>query len=134
MSQESKTVKVTFMCEDSNKQNVTNTENTSKKKEISVDAKLGDTILQVIRKNKDNGLDIEAACNGSLACSTCHVYIPNKEDFAKFPEAEEEEEDLLNLALNPNNTSRLCCQLVVTEKIDGVKIHIPEGTCNIDGS
>ena len=76
-----------------------------------VDAPLGLSVLEIAHRND---VDIEGACEGSLACSTCHVIV-DPDDFAKLPPASEEEEDLLDLASHAVRTSRLACQIMITD-------------------
>ena len=64
-----------------------------------------------------------------MACSTCHM-IFEEELFDNLPEAEEEEEDMLDLALGLTDTSRLGCQVIVTEEMEGARVVIPEETLN----
>jgi len=87
----------------------------------TVDAPLGITLLDVARKFN---IDIEGACEGSLACSTCHVIIESQW-FDALPEASEDEEDMLDLAFGLTKTSRLGCQIKVTEEIDGLVVSLP---------
>jgi len=77
-----------------------------------------------------NNIDIEGACEGSLACSTCHVIV-EPEWYDKLRPAEEEEEDMLDLAYGLTRTSRLCCQILVTEELDGLKVNLPTETHNM---
>ena len=88
-----------------------------------VDAPLGLSVLEVAHRND---IDIEGACEGSLACSTCHVIVdPDWYDLLK--EASEDEEDMLDLAFNLSNTSRLGCQIIITEELDGLTVQTPGG-------
>ncbi len=96
-------------------------------KEKIVDAEHGLSILEVAH---NNGIDLEGACEGSLACSTCHIVI-EKSFFDSLPEPSEEEEDMLDLAFGLTHTSRLGCQIIVDEKLDGMKVKIPTGTRNM---
>ena len=79
----------------------------------------------------NNGIDLEGACEGSLACSTCHIVV-EKSFFDSLPEPSEEEEDMLDLAFGLTHTSRLGCQIIVDEKLDGMKVTIPSGTRNMN--
>jgi ferredoxin, 2Fe-2S len=89
-----------------------------------VDAPVGRSVLEVARRHD---IDIEGACDGSLACSTCHVVVdPDWYDLLK--EASEEEEDMLDLAFNLTRTSRLGCQIVITEELDGLTVGLPAAT------
>lgn len=86
-----------------------------------VDAPLGLSVLEIAH---ENGIDIEGACEGSLACSTCHVII-EPEWFGALNPAAEDEEDMLDLAFGLTQTSRLGCQIVMTEKLDGLIVRVP---------
>ena len=97
-------------------------------KEKEINAENGISILEVAHKN---GIDLEGACEGSLACSTCHVIV-EKEFFDKLSEPTEEEEDMLDLAFGLTHTSRLGCQIIVDDSLDGIKLKIPSGTRNIN--
>lgn len=92
-----------------------------------VEAPVGLSVLEVAQRNN---LDIEGACEGSLACSTCHVIIA-PEDYARLKEPSEDEEDMLDLAWGLTQTSRLACQLIITEDLDGLTVTLPETTHNI---
>ncbi|MBT6241034.1 MAG: 2Fe-2S iron-sulfur cluster binding domain-containing protein, partial [Rhodospirillaceae bacterium] len=78
-----------------------------------VDAPNGLSVLEVAHKND---IDLEGACEGSLACSTCHVIV-DQEWFDKLGEASEEEEDMLDLAFGLTHTSRLGCQIKMTDEL-----------------
>ena len=92
-----------------------------------VEAPLGTSVLEVARCHD---IDIEGACEGSLACSTCHVIVdPDWYDLLK--EASEDEEDMLDLAYNLTKTSRLGCQIVITEELDGLTVSLPAATRNL---
>ena len=94
-----------------------------------VDAPLGLSVLEIAHKH---GVDIEGACEGSLACSTCHVIV----DGAWFPQLAkptEDEEDMLDLAFDLQETSRLGCQIIMTEALDGLVVKLPAGTRNAQG-
>ena len=92
-----------------------------------VDAPLGLSVLEVAHRND---IDIEGACEGSLACSTCHVIVdPDWYDLLR--EASEDEEDMLDLAFNLSNTSRLGCQIIITEELDGLTVRLPAATRNL---
>src|SRR6476659_8812778 len=67
---------------------------------------------------------LEGACEGVMACSTCHVIV-DAEDFAKLPRASEEEEDLLDLAAHATRTSRLACQIILTEDLKALSVRVP---------
>jgi 2Fe-2S ferredoxin len=91
-----------------------------------VDAPLGLSVLEVAHKHN---VDIEGACEGSLACSTCHVVV-DPDWFGKLTPPTEDEEDMLDLAFGLEKTSRLGCQLVMTETLDGLVVRLPAGTRN----
>ena len=96
-------------------------------KEVSVDAQNGLSLLEVAH---NNGISLEGACEGSLACSTCHIIV-EKEFFEKLPEPSEEEEDMLDLAWGLTHTSRLGCQIIINDGLDGMKVTVPTGTRNM---
>ncbi len=94
---------------------------------IEVEAAVGRSVLEIARRND---IDIEGACDGSLACSTCHVIVA-AEHFDRLPEPEEDEEDMLDLAFGLKPTSRLGCQIVITEALDGLTVTLPIETRNM---
>lgn len=94
-----------------------------------VDAPLGLSVLEVAHKH---GVDIEGACEGSLACSTCHVIVDSAW-FGKLAKPTEDEEDMLDLAFDLQETSRLGCQIIMTEALDGLVVRLPAGTRNAQG-
>jgi ferredoxin len=98
---------------------------------VEVNAEVGDSILEVAHKFKQ---DLEGACDQSLACSTCHV-IFEESVFKKLGDACEEEDDLLDLAFELTPTSRLGCQIKVSELLAGTTVRIPSATRNmyVDG-
>jgi len=89
-----------------------------------VDAPLGLSVLEVAHKH---GVDIEGACEGSLACSTCHVIV-DPSWYARLSKATEDEEDMLDLAFGLQATSRLGCQIVMTPELDGLVVKLPAAT------
>eukprot|EP01092_Planopodium_desertum_P000607 TRINITY_DN1094_c0_g1_i2.p1 TRINITY_DN1094_c0_g1~~TRINITY_DN1094_c0_g1_i2.p1 ORF type:complete len:170 (-),score=14.49 TRINITY_DN1094_c0_g1_i2:454-963(-) len=89
--------------------------------------KEGDSVLDVAHAND---VDLEGACEQSLACSTCHVYV-DKEFFPKLPSAEEEELDMLDLAIKVKDNSRLGCQIILNKKIDGIVVTVPAEHSNM---
>ena len=92
-----------------------------------VEAPLGLSVLEIAHRH---GIDIEGACEGSLACSTCHVIVePDWYDLLEA--ASEDEEDMLDLAFNLTKTSRLGCQIVITEELDGLTVQLPAATRNL---
>jgi len=75
-------------------------------------------------------VDIEGACEGSLACSTCHVIV-DAEWFEKLGDPTEDEEDMLDLAFGLEKTSRLGCQIVMSDELDGLVVKVPAGSRNM---
>jgi len=92
-----------------------------------VDAPLGLSVLEIAHRND---IDIEGACEGSLACSTCHVIVDN-DWYELLAEATEDEEDMLDLAFGLTVTSRLGCQIIMTEELDGLTVRLPSSTRNM---
>ncbi|KAG7486072.1 ferredoxin-2, mitochondrial [Solea senegalensis] len=100
-------------------------------KKTPVKAKVGDNVLYLAHKN---GIDLEGACEASLACSTCHVYVDSAH-FDKLPEPEEREDDMLDMAPMLQENSRLGCQIILTPELDGIQLTLPKVTRNfyVDG-
>ena len=92
-----------------------------------VEAPLGLSVLEIAHRND---IDLEGACEGSLACSTCHVII-DPEWYELLQEASEDEEDMLDLAFGLTQTSRLGCQIIMTEELDGLVVSLPAATRNM---
>jgi ferredoxin, 2Fe-2S len=92
-----------------------------------VDAPIGLSVLEIAHRNN---IDLEGACEGSLACSTCHVIV-DQEDFERLSEPTEDEEDMLDLAFGLTHTSRLGCQIIMTEELDGLTVTLPSATRNM---
>jgi ferredoxin, 2Fe-2S len=92
-----------------------------------VDAPLGLSVLEIAHKH---GVNIEGACEGSLACSTCHVIV-DKTWFGRLEAPTEDEEDMLDLAFGLTETSRLGCQIVMTKELDGLVVKLPAGSRNL---
>jgi ferredoxin len=92
----------------------------------------GDAGMSVLQLAQEVGLDIEGACEGNMACSTCHVIV-DKEFFPKLPEASDEEEDMLDLASGLKGTSRLGCQLELAPELDGMRLQLPAESRNMLG-
>ena len=90
-------------------------------KTIEVDNGL--TVMEGAIQNNVEGID--ADCGGSMACATCHVYV-KEEWFNKLPKKEDGEEDMLDMAFEPKKNSRLSCQLMVSDQIDGLVVNLPE--------
>ena len=94
--------------------------------EREVEAEAGALLLHVAQ---DNGQPLEGACEGAMACSTCHVIVA-PEDFVRLPRASEEEDDLLDLAAHVTRTSRLSCQIELTAELETLTVRIPGGAHN----
>ncbi|XP_011869298.1 PREDICTED: adrenodoxin-like [Vollenhovia emeryi] len=91
---------------------------------IKAKGKVGDSILDIV-VNNDIDLDGYGACEGTLTCSTCHLIFP-KEVFDSLPdEPTDEELDMLELAFERGDTSRLGCQITMTESLDGIEVRVP---------
>lgn len=95
------------------------------KKEFTVP--VGTTVLEAAH---NNDIDLEGACEGSLACSTCHVIV-DKDFYGKLEEPTEDEEDMLDLAFGLSPTSRLGCQIIMTKELDGLTLVVPDETRNV---
>jgi 2Fe-2S ferredoxin len=91
--------------------------------ETDVDAKPGLSVMEVATAND---IDIEAACEGSLACATCHMIVDDQGWYDKLEGPSEDEEDMLDLAFGLTKTSRLTCQIRVEDSLDGIKFRVPE--------
>lgn len=89
---------------------------------VEVDAPLGVSLLRVAH---DNDIDLEGACGGSLACATCHLVV-DPCWYGRLPAKQTGEEDMLDLAFNLTETSRLGCQIKVTDELDGLVVTLPE--------
>lgn len=105
-------IKVTFLTRDGEKRDVA--------------APAGDILLAV---GQGAGMPLEGTCEGQMACSTCHVIVA-REWFGKLDDATEEEEDMLDLAADVQATSRLSCQIVLNEELDGLTVQIPDDSVN----
>ena len=100
---------------------VTYIEHSGQKHEIEVANGL--TVMEGAVQNDIPGID--ADCGGGMACATCHVYV--KDDwFSKLPEKENGEDDMLDQAYLPNSSSRLSCQIIISEDLNGLVVHLPE--------
>lgn len=95
--------------------------------EQTVDASVGDTILEIAHAND---IDIEGACEGCMACSTCHLIV-DAAWYGKLPAPSEDEEDMLDLAVGLTRTSRLGCQITISEEMDGLRLSLPSETRNM---
>ncbi|KAF9348904.1 hypothetical protein BGX26_012735 [Mortierella sp. AD094] len=99
---------------------------------VTVEANDGESLLDVARAND---LDVEGACEASLACSTCHLILDEK-SFDKLEEPSDEENDMLDMAFGLTDTSRLGCQVLMSKELDGLTAKIPSATRNmyVDGA
>ena len=99
------------------------TYNTYDNKTHSIDVQNGLTVMEGAVQNDIPGID--ADCGGGMACATCHVYV--KEDwFNKLPKKEMGEDDMLDQAYEPSPSSRLSCQIIVSDELNGLVVHLPE--------
>ena len=97
---------------------------------MTVTGQVGDNLLEVAHKHN---IDLEGACGGELACSTCHlIFSPSwyEKTLAQCPK-EEEEDDMLDLAWGLTDTSRLGCQCVLSVELEGIECHIPDESSNM---
>lgn len=91
----------------------------------------GDNLLDIAQAND---LEMEGACGGSCACSTCHVIVEKEEYFDKMEEPSDDENDMLDLAFGLTETSRLGCQVVMSKELDGLVVKLPSMTRNLQAS
>ncbi|KAI1860006.1 uncharacterized protein JN550_011690 [Neoarthrinium moseri] len=91
----------------------------------------GDNLLDVAQAND---LEMEGACGGSCACSTCHVIVTDQDFYDRMPEPEDDENDMLDLAFGLTETSRLGCQVTMTKELDGLVVKLPSMTRNLQAS
>ena len=89
----------------------------------TVDVQNGLTVMEGAIQNDIPGID--ADCGGGMACATCHVYV-KEEWFDKLPKKEQGEEDMIDMAYEPKEFSRLSCQLIVSNELDGLIVNLPE--------
>ena len=89
-------------------------------KKHELDGDTNSTLMEILR---DAGLDIEAACGGCCACATCHVYI-NDQWLEKISPKDDDEESMLDQAFDVRNTSRLSCQISLSDELDGIELEI----------
>ena len=92
-------------------------------KSHTIQVQNGLTVMEGAVQNNIPGID--ADCGGSMACATCHVYV-KEEWFNKLPKKEDGEEDMLDMAYEPNKFSRLSCQLTVSDELEGIIVNLPE--------
>lgn len=91
----------------------------------------GDNLLDIAQAND---LEMEGACGGSCACSTCHVIVEDEGLYDKMPEPDDDENDMLDLAFGLTETSRLGCQVKMTKELDGLVVKLPSMTRNLQAS
>ncbi|RYP76203.1 hypothetical protein DL769_003674 [Monosporascus sp. CRB-8-3] len=91
----------------------------------------GDNLLDIAQAHD---LEMEGACGGSCACSTCHVIVMDEEYYDRMPEPGDDENDMLDLAFGLTETSRLGCQVVMTKELDGLRVKLPSMTRNLQAS
>mgnify|MGYP006110723981 FL=1 len=89
----------------------------------TIEAANGLSVMEGAVQNNIPGID--ADCGGSMACATCHVYV-KEEWFNKLPKKEDGEEDMLDMAFEPKKNSRLSCQLMISDQLDGLVVNLPE--------
>ena len=89
----------------------------------TIDVENGLSVMEGAVQNDIPGID--ADCGGSMACATCHVYIKD-EWFNKIPKAEDAEVDMIDMAYEPKKNSRLSCQIIVSDELDGLEVATPE--------
>ncbi|XP_061361705.1 uncharacterized protein LOC133305486 [Gastrolobium bilobum] len=91
--------------------------------------------MSMLEAAHENDIELEGACEGSLACSTCHVIVMDVEHYNKLEDPTDEENDMLDLAFGLTETSRLGCQVIATPDLDGIRLAIPAATRNfaVDG-
>lgn len=100
--------------------------------ETEIQVPLGMSMLEAAH---ENDIELEGACEGSLACSTCHVIVMEEELYKKLPEPSDEENDMLDLAFGLTETSRLGCQVIAKPELNGMRLALPAATRNfaVDG-
>jgi 2Fe-2S ferredoxin len=91
-------------------------------KKNTVEVPVGLTVMEGALQNNIQGID--ADCGGSMACATCHVYVPENW-FNRLEKMQDAEQDMLDMAYEPKKNSRLSCQIIVSEKFDGLEITTP---------
>ena len=89
----------------------------------TIEVQKGLSVMEGAVQNNIPGID--ADCGGSMACATCHVYV-KEEWFDKLPKKEDGEEDMIDMAYEPNKFSRLSCQLIVSDELEGLVVNLPE--------
>lgn len=94
---------------------------------VEAEGASGTRLLELAQANDQ---PLEGACEGAMACSTCHVIVAEA-DFAKLPPPSDEEEDMLDFAYGVSRTSRLACQIWLDEKLDSLEVRMPGGSANM---
>ena len=89
----------------------------------TIDVQSGLTVMEGAIQNDIPGID--ADCGGGMSCATCHVYV-DEEWLDKLPDKEDGEEDMLDMAFEPKKNSRLSCQIIVSDELNGLVVHLPE--------
>ena len=89
----------------------------------TIEVENGLSVMEGAIQNNSPGID--ADCGGSMACATCHVYV-DEQWFDKIPKAEEAEVDMIDMAFDPKKNSRLSCQIIISDELDGLKVTTPE--------
>ncbi|KAK9463296.1 2Fe-2S ferredoxin-type domain-containing protein [Lipomyces oligophaga] len=95
--------------------------------QVEIEVAEGDNLLDIAQAND---LDMEGACGGSCACSTCHVIV-DPEFYDLIPEPDDDENDMLDLAFGLTETSRLGCQITMSKELDGLRVALPQMTRNL---
>ena len=96
---------------------------------VEAQGKAGDSLLTI---GQAAGLPLEGTCEGQMACSTCHVIV-TPDWFAKLPPASEDEEDMIDLAAGATRYSRLSCQIILDDTLDGLTVRLPAESRNMQG-
>ena len=96
--------------------------NTHDNKTHTIEIQNGLTVMEGAVQNDIPGID--ADCGGGMACATCHVYV-DEDWFQKLPQKDDGEEDMLDMAFEPKKNSRLSCQIIVSDELDGLVVNIP---------
>ncbi|XP_022732317.1 uncharacterized protein LOC111286557 [Durio zibethinus] len=112
--EQKETISVTFVSKDG--------------EEIPIRVPMGMSMLEAAH---ENDIELEGACEGSLACSTCHVIVMDMEYYNKLEDPIDEENDMLDLAFGLTETSRLGCQIIASPELDGIRLAIPAATRNV---
>jgi ferredoxin-2, mitochondrial len=98
---------------------------------IPLEVNEGDNLLDIAQAHD---IEMEGACGGSCACSTCHVIVADQEFYDQMPEPDDDENDMLDLAFGLTDTSRLGCQVVMKKELDGLVVKLPSMTRNMQAS